>query len=1022
MSRFLTVTFAVLLILMMVLAGCGGSDDSTDDQRTPAADDDDFVPPDDDDSGDDDDDDDDDITEGLVEIVSPQEGETILGYQVPVEILFADEGKAYLVPESYQLVLDDLNVTSYLAYSPSDGRAWGDIPGVDEGEHELTFTAQFSDNRTGEDSVSFFTTLEGQPRIELTLSENTIPAGGNTVATWVVYDDQNTDVTDQANVILSASPDTGVTIEGNTLTFATDGTYTVTAATEWDDQAISDEDTVVVFPAGQISRVEVSCSPNEIPAGDDVECDATVYDGNDNPMEHPVYYTTNPSQGSTVNGNTITLTYAGNITIIGTAAGTNVSGNDSVLVNAGAPFTVNLTLDPDEISVEETLTAQAAVVDEFQNPVAGGVELESSPTTGIDIVGMDITPHVAGSFTITARSVDNPSMFDSAGLTVIEALPPVVTITSPERGLFTQNASLNITGTAIDQHSEVVVVRVNGTPCYYNQATGEFHYTASLNLGLNIFIIEAVDSYDNVGTATISAMYTGIYLPNGDEVSNAIAARINDPGLNSIELIAEEMIEEYRPTLMSMIPDPLFSETLEVWGFEIASASARLTSLDFDPVDVELTSQYGGIHLTASVANVVGLGTLTYSIFDKDTGTTKDTVNYTLTITNMTIQMDLGITVTTEGTLAVTISNPEIGITGFDLDISGGGIMGDILDWLIGLFDDTIIDILGGTIEDMIISEIAPMIQDLLNDLTLSFAFDILNFTYVFDANFSDLTEFGPDGGSIWINAMANYGNGSWAVGPNTPDLPGSLLTASPVPDLGPYIPGTTTPYGFGAVFSDDLLNQVLHATHRSGLLSLDLDQETLELLGISGFTLTTTWLGLLMPGLIPEYGLNKTVEIRLRPLLPPVMLFNTEKGLPAELQFGDFILEWWCERSADEWELFAKVDLAMFIPVDIDVSDKQSISITFGEIEMYSELYEEPVFDIGNGFIENVLPALVELLIPALLGSLLEEIPIPTFEGYTLEVESLQTVGTAQDWAGMFGSLVATTKSRFSAAKKIAE
>jgi len=384
--------------------------------------------------------------------------------------------------------------------------------------------------------------------------------------------------------------------------------------------------------------------------------------------------------------------------------------------------------------------------------------------------------------------------------------------------------------------------------------------------------------------------------------------------------------------------------------------------------------------------------------------------------------MDLSIAVNTEGTLDVTINNPTIDVSGFNLDISGGGIMGDILEWLVDLFEGTIIDILGSTIEDMIINEVTPLIEELLNDLSLTFEFEILDFTYIFDANFSNLTAFDSTGGTLWINAMADYGDGSWTVGPNTPDLPGSLMTNSPAPTLTPVIPGTSTPYGFGAVFSDDLLNQILHAAHRSGLLSLNLDQETLEQLGISGFELTTTWLGLLMPGLIPEYGLNKTVEIRLRPLLPPVMLFNFDKGLPAELQVGDFILEWWCERTAGNWELFAKVDLAMFIPVDIDVSDKQSISITFGEIEMYSELFEEPVFNIGNGFIEDVLPMLVEVLMPALLGSLIEEIPIPTFEGYTLEVESLQTVGSALDWAGMFGNLIEAEDGGFWATRRLDE
>jgi len=1008
MTRTHTLMLALILALVLVIGGCGGSSDSaspdfdSDDDDGPIITDDDVS----DDDDDDDDNDDDAAPDGRVTIVYPEEGEVILGYQVPVEIHFAADGDSFLQPDTYMLTLDGVNVTDELAYSPANGRAWADLQDVQEGGHELHFVADFSDG-SSEDSVSFATTLEGSPRIEMSLSGNLVPAGGQISAEVHVYDAFNNDVSNSVTVELEVFPTNGVTVQGMNITFNQTGDYTVTASTVYQQQELSDSDEVVVFDGSEISRVEIECSPGEIDAGGEVECEHTIYDEDNNVMQGTVYYTTDPEEGATINGGTLLLTLATSYTVTGTVAGTDVSDNAQVLVNAGPADDVSLTIDPDHIEVEETVTAEASVVDAYGNPVAGDVELEANPPDGIVINGMQITANKARllPYIIHAWALEH-TVHDQHELHVTETSLPHVEITSPERGQFIQTASINLQGTATDEHSDIDRILVNGTEIYFNPDTGQFSQGVSLEPGLNNIIVEAFDVFENSDKANISAMYAGTILNNGDPAENAIAARINQSGLDKIETIAEELVEDYRSEIMGYIPDPLFHETVDLLIVEV-DATATVDSVDYDPVNIELISQNGGIRLEATATNLDIAGNLSVDLDWFDKGKEFIDLDFDVLADAVGLTGDVAVSVNTDGTLAVTLTNVDVIINGFFVDLESG-LLEDIVEWILEQFDDIVIDEVKSMLEDMIYDTIPPLLDELLNELDLSFDFEILDFTYGFTADFNE-TAFSSEGGELWLNTIAWYGDGTWTQpGPNTPDLPGSIRTITLPPELGVYIPGTSTPYEFGAVISDDMLNQLLHAVHRSGLLSLNLDQETLEALGIDDFELNTTYLMLFMPGIVQAFGLNKTVELRLRPLLPPVFLMTASDSFNAEIQMGDFVLEWWCEEEPDVWTLFAKVALALYVPTAVDVdSETQTITVDFGDIEMYADLYEEPVFDIGNAFFEDLLPGLVQLLVPALLEGLLEEIPIPSFEGFTLEVEAFQPIGAAGDWAGLFGNLI---------------
>ena len=1009
MSRRISMLFVVMLLLTFMATACTkNAEQATGDDR-PNMDDDSVPPMDDDDNGDDDSGDDDsgdddsgdddsgdDDTGGApVEIVLPEDGSTIVGTQADVRVIFRNN------PDTIKVLLDDTDVTDLLAYS--GGEATGELTNLTIAIHVLKAQAWYGETEEG-DQVQF-TMVEGA-RIEMTLSADQVLVGDQVTASWVVYDDTGADVTAEAEVALSVDPNGGVTINGDQITFEAAGNFEVTAQTEWDAQILSDTDTVVVTEEATAASVEITCTPAEITAGGSSYCEPTIYDDDGNVISGAVTFTADPAEGVTIDGNELTMTRAGQVTVTGTVVGTDVAGTDQVTVNAGEPVNLELTLDPAEIEVEHSTTANAALVDEYGNPISNPqVTLEISPSQGMEINGMEITAHRAGFFVVTAYTTGH-LLEDQAELTVTETSKPTIVITNPARGSFVTSPSISIVGTATDEYSDITRVEVNGAEANFDPYTGGFSLGLSLSPGLTIFIVNAWDSFDNMGTATVSVMYAPSYVLNGQPVNGAVGARINQTGLDSIEVIGEQLIEEYRDQIMGLIPNPLFYDSEELWGVQIYEVAAYCTAVNYNPVNLELTPINGGLHLYAGAANVSVLGYIDYSIF-KNGAPAKDTLDFSVTASSLTLTGDLMISAS-GGALQVNLVNINVGLNDFTVSITNGGLLGDILNLVIDLLDSTIRDLLTTTIQEMIVDTVPPMIQELLDSLDLSFDYSLLWFDYHFAANFAE-ANFTPGGSELWLNTQMWYGDdpNMSAPGPNAINLPGSLRTNNPRPTLNQYVPGTGTPYGFAAILGDDMINNLLNVAHRSGLMSLDLDQETLQQLGID-FELTTTYLFLFMPGIVPAFGLDKPVIIKLRPLLPPVMILNPQKGLSTELQVGDFVLEWYCiPEEGGEEVLFAKVALALFAPVDISVTEQQTINIEFGDMEMYSDLFEEPVFEIGDAFFEELLPGLVQLLVPALLGGLLEEIPIPSFEGFTLNVLGFMPVGPANDWAGLFGDLI---------------
>jgi hypothetical protein len=245
-------------------------------------------------------------------------------------------------------------------------------------------------------------------------------------------------------------------------------------------------------------------------------------------------------------------------------------------------------------------------------------------------------------------------------------------------------------------------------------------------------------------------------------------------------------------------------------------------------------------------------------------------------------------------------------------------------------------------------------------------------------------------------------------------DLGGSAFTESPMPPLLPEIAGTSVPYHFAATFSDDFINQALHAVWRSGVLCFAAEQ-------LGDTDLTTDVLSLLVG---PEVGAAFTdllsgeqgaMLVRTLPTRPPVVRFDGVMPLTIDLmEFGvEFFLLDLLGRPSRVVGMYA--DLSVGIDVFVDSTGAMVLDVVLEEDELRTRVVYNELLPGHDAAFAAAMPAFIDLAITALLGSGLSgaAFPLPTLGGLGLADLELVPVGAGMwqlDWLVGYGTLGPST------------
>ncbi|UFU06248.1 RCC1 domain-containing protein [Ruania halotolerans] len=297
--------------------------------------------------------------------------------------------------------------------------------------------------------------------IELTPPTEQVVAGESVTYAVTGTDRFGNDLGDLTDGTTIEAPDsnTGAQINGNTVTFTTAGTHTITATLDTDPE-ITTTATVDVT-AAPVAAIDLTPAHEQIVAGESVTYAVTGQDefGNDlGDLTDTVTIEVPDDAGADTNGDAITFTTAGTHTITATLdTDSDITTTATVDVTAAPAATIDLTPAHEQIVAGESVTYAVTGQDEFGNDLGDltdTVTIEVPDDAGADTNGDAITFTTAGTHTITATLDTDPEVATTATVHVTAAPLAAIELRAPE-------------GLNVDQ-GESITFAVDGTDAYGN--------------------------------------------------------------------------------------------------------------------------------------------------------------------------------------------------------------------------------------------------------------------------------------------------------------------------------------------------------------------------------------------------------------------------------------------------------------------------------------------------------------------------------------------------------------------------
>lgn len=639
-----------------------------------------------------------------------------------------------------------------------------------------------------------------------------------------------------------------------------------------------------------------------------------------------------------------------------TASVDSLTDPEAFRVVAGAPAYIDLSLSTTELEVYETTVATALVRDVYGNILDVSPSLSVSGDGVPDVAGPNITFPEEGWYTVTA---DYEDLTDSVGPFLIDSTGPDLVIIEPERGDWEVNESALMYGTVSDQWSGIASLSVNGTSVAVN-GDGSFTHTLDYDFGLNLVETEAYDG-DGNSASDIRTVLDGAFQPDGSAIGNGIIGRVNEDGFDVIETLGEGLLNDL--DLSALVPNPvvstssescidlIFTEVCITWyslDLYIWNPSIGATDMNIDP------TSGGYLDTTFTVYDP-------YLEWDAD-GTVLGIglgANGTIYADNISANMQLYPYVS-EGVLGLYVGSTAVTSSGFTFDWDSW--LYDVMSFfgldLSGLVEGLMVDALEGAIAE----EVPAAVSDALGGLEIATSFDVGGAIVDLAAEpfVAEVDDYGMSislatyvSPQVWVHEDVGLG---------------SLFANYSVPVYASSSPG------FQVSMGEDFLNQALYAFWGAGVLDQDLGGADLgldlgsfgDILGISDLHITT------------------------KALLPPVVLPGTGAAM-LDMQIGDLELSLYDGAASDE-NLRMRVYVTVLGGLNLSVTNG-NLAPELTDTNVYFDVTMPEANTVASKDTEDLLQALVPLLLPALTGAI-SEIPLPEIGGFTVTIDGLKLDG----------------------------
>lgn len=340
-----------------------------------------------------------------------------------------------------------------------------------------------------------------------------------------------------------------------------------------------------------------------------------------------------------------------------------------------------------------------------------------------------------------------------------------------------------------------------------------------------------------------------------------------------------------------------------------------------------------------------------------------------------------------------------------DYDLSGEDIH---MDCSLGGFED-FLNILGLSVYDWILGLIEPELQAAIADIgpeletaledaiasaTVDTTVELLG-TELSVTLLPSAIGIGPAGVEVWLDSDITATASACVEGLDSGDFRRTSSQAVGAADL---------PAGMhaGLTLKDDMVNQLLYAAWRGGLLCLDVDSEL-----AGGFAIDTSLLDLLVPGAFE--GLFDADEpgalvIATSPQLPPLADFSGEAAIGIDIdRFGLDMVADLDDRMARV--LGAEMEAPVTLPLHFDGTTGEldiAISLDASLVEM--RVMTNEISTVSSETLSTELTNTMGGLMDTILGSAVPPIAftLPAFEGLGAQAMIADSLGDDQETLGL--------------------
>jgi hypothetical protein len=525
--------------------------------------------------------------------------------------------------------------------------------------------------------------------------------------------------------------------------------------------------------------------------------------------------------------------------------------------------------------------------------------------------------------------------------------PPLITLTSPNRGTFTTQQAIVVEGTITDQTGVAYFV-INGTPVTPGP-TGAFRTTVALTSGLNVVEIQAADPLAHSVQTSLSVI-SGEFLPEASVVADAVATRMNRPVFDTIERVAAQQLGGMNLGTTIMAANPLFSG-----GSGLANVAVDATAASFGTPVLDLDPRAGGLYVKAEIpmvdVTVRAHGRLVGIPYSVTTNVTADVARVEALAT-VTINA---------GVVTTTLTQVNVDLDNFRFDINN----------VPGFLERLARNAVRGLIERMVRQQVETIVPAEINKAIAGANGPITQMVMGRPVTLHVIptaVTFDPDGALVTANADMTMQPLPGVVLPTTP---GSLKTPGAFPTFG-------TQRAIAISANDDLLNRIGHAAWRGGLLNMKIDQAFLAQQSLPAWLhLDAFLLQIFFPQLQGLLNPTDPLEIEIGSLTPPIFQTKPAPGLIGAA-IGDLTISIYVAPAGAPRQLVLQASLQVALDVNPQVTNGRLMVSMNGRPTFKTDVHQTPIAPLNQIAVENLIDFVFPPVIQILVGNW-SGFPLPT-------------------------------------------